>query len=146
MKEHIIIKIPGEPKAQKRHRDRQTIVGKNGKMFTPKYDPSSADKGDFLSQIKKVAPWDPMLGPIEMNVTFAFSRPLSHYGTGKNAGVLKANAPYWHTTKPDRDNCDKFCMDAMSKTFWHDDSQVCVGKLQKIYSNSPYIEIEIIEL
>ena len=146
MKEHIIIKVLGEPKAQKRHRDRQAIFGKNGKSFTPKYDPSASDKGDFLSQVKSKAPWDPMLGPVLMNATFVFSRPLSHFGTGKNAGILKANAPYWHTSKPDRDNCEKFCMDAMTKTFWHDDGQVCDGRIQKIYGNTPYIEIEIIEL
>jgi Holliday junction resolvase RusA-like endonuclease len=136
----IDIFIPGEPKAQKRHR--HTSVGK----FVHIYDPSESDKGDFLSQVKSKAPVSPLLGPVMVTLTFKFSRPLSHYGTGKNAGKLKANAPYWHTKKPDRDNLDKMCLDAMSKVFWHDDSQICCGSITKVYSESPGTIIEVKEL
>ena len=136
----------GEPKAQQRHRDREPVIGKNGRSFTPKYDPSSKDKTDFLIQVRSQAPPTPMMGPVRVDATFYFIRPRSHYGTGKNEGVLKESAPVYHTSKPDRDNCDKKCMDAMSKVFWHDDSQVCAGILLKLYSDQPRVVLSITEL
>jgi Holliday junction resolvase RusA-like endonuclease len=140
MKYKETIFIAGEPKAQKRHR---TVRIGN---FNRNYDPSAADKGDFLSQIKKEAPWDIILGPIKVDITFHFSRPKSHYGTGNKSNILKPNAPHYHTCKPDRDNLDKMCLDSMSKVFWRDDSQVCTGTLTKVYSTKPGIEITVEEL
>jgi Holliday junction resolvase RusA-like endonuclease len=140
MKYQKTIWIPGEPKAQKRHRTAR--VG----TFLKNYDPSKSDKGDFISQIRNEAPNAPLYGPIKVSIDFMFSRPKSHYGTGKNANLLKMNAPMWHTSKPDRDNLDKLCLDAMSKIFWRDDSQVCDGTIRKQYDNCPGIRITIIEL
>jgi Holliday junction resolvase RusA-like endonuclease len=140
MKYQKTILIAGEPKAQKRHRT--VRMG----SFNRNYDPSAADKGDFLSQVRKAAPEILILGAVKVDINFMFSRPKSHYGTGKKANVLKPNAPTHHTTKPDRDNLDKMCLDAMSKVFWKDDSQVCQGTLSKTYSEKPGIEITITEL
>ena len=45
-----------------------------------------------------------------------------------------------HTSKPDRDNLDKLCLDAntvkdgLSKgDLWKDDKQVCDGRIRKFY-------------
>lgn len=133
----IELTILGEPKAQKRHR--HTSVGK----FVRQYDPSAADKGDFLSIIQANAPDIPMTGPLRVDITFYFSRPKSHFRTGKNSHLLKENAPIWHVSKPDRDNLDKFVLDSMSKIYWKDDCMVCCGELMKLYSDNPRIEIRI---
>lgn len=37
--------------------------------------------------------WD---GPIAVYIIFRFARPKSHYGTGRNADVIKESAPYYH--------------------------------------------------
>jgi Holliday junction resolvase RusA-like endonuclease len=34
-------------------------------------------------------------GPVFLKLDFYFSRPDSHYGTGRNAGKLKPSAPLW---------------------------------------------------
>jgi Holliday junction resolvase RusA-like endonuclease len=99
--------ILGEPKAQKRHRS--TKIGKHIRQ----YDPSSADKGDFLSIVQKQAPEQPFDVPLKIEVKFFFSRPKSHYKAGKNSHQLKDSRPYYHTGKPDVDNLAKFVMDAM---------------------------------
>ena len=44
----------------------------------------------------------PLFGPLELSVIFVMPRPKNHYRTGKFAGVLKLNAPDWHTNMPDR--------------------------------------------
>ena len=39
---------------------------------------------------------EPFTGPLKLEVTFFFPRPKGHFGTGKNAGILKATAPLFH--------------------------------------------------
>lgn len=142
MKEVIKMVILGDPQAQKRHRHFHNK--KAGRIQN--YDPSSGDKADFLSIIQSSAPEKPLEGPLRMSVDFFFARPKSHYRTGKNSSELKPSAPMWHTSKPDRDNLDKFCMDAMKGIFFRDDAQVCLGRIRKMYSDMPRTEIEIVQI
>jgi len=133
----IKLVVLGEPKSQKRHR--HVNMGK----FTRQYDPSANDKGDFLSVVQKQAPEKPIDVPVRLCINFYFTRPKSHYKTGKNAHILKDNIPHWHTSKPDTDNCFKFVTDALNKVFWRDDSLICDVTVQKQYSDQPRIEITI---
>lgn len=134
---HDKFTVLGEPKAQKRHRS--TKVG----GFIRQYDPSSADKGDFLSIVQQNAPETPYTVPLHLEMDFYFSRPKSHFKSGKNSHIKKENAPSWHTTKPDIDNCIKFVMDALNKVFWTDDKLVCRVSISKRYSDKPRTEISI---
>lgn len=124
--------VLGDPTAQKRHR--HTKVGN----FVRNYDPSKADKADFLQMAQVNAPAVPIEGPIALSLLFVFPRPKSHYRTGKNAGILKDNAPFFHTSKPDEDNLSKFVKDALNKVYWRDDSLVCVAFNVKIYTSEKY--------
>lgn len=129
--------VIGNPKPQPRHRHFQ-----RGK-FKGTYDPAKDDKQSFLYLILEHVPEKPLDEPLRVDITFYFPRPMSHYGTGKNADRLKASAPKWHTKTPDIDNLRKFVMDAMNKTFWRDDSIICEGFTRKIYSDMPRTEIVI---
>lgn len=135
--EQIKLVILGEPTAQKRHR--HTSRGK----FVRTYDPSQSDKQDFLSIVQKQAPKSPIEGPIKITIACFFSRPKSHYRSGKNAHLLKDNHPKWHTTKPDGDNLLKFVKDALNKVYWRDDSLICDERVVKLYSDKPRTEIYI---
>lgn len=139
MEEMISFEVKGSPLALKRHR---TFRKGN---FTGTYDPSKNEKSDFLAKVQQHAPDQPWTCPIHMMVTFDFDRPKSHFGTGKNAGKLKANAPMWHTKTPDLDNLVKFICDAMNKVFFKDDSQICLISMQKRYSATPRTVISIME-
>lgn len=133
----IILKIFGEPKSQKRHR--HTRIG----GFVRTYDPSSTDKGDFLSIIQAHAPKTPLTEPLRVEIDLYFTRPKGHYGTGKNSGKLKDNAPIWHTAKPDVDNVFKFITDSMKGVFYKDDSYIVSSSVTKRYDEKPRIEIKI---
>jgi Holliday junction resolvase RusA-like endonuclease len=135
--EPIRLVIPGEPKAQKRHRS--TAI--NG--YIRNYDPSQSNKKDFLWTVMNNAPAKPIDFPIRMELFFFFSRPKNHYGTGKNASILKSSAPRYHTSKPDIDNCVKFCTDSLNKVYYRDDSLISEVYTVKIYSERPRIEIVI---
>ena len=86
----------------------------------------------------------PFEGPLSVSLTFFFPRPKGHY----NKKGLKATAPKWHTTKPDRDNADKAVLDALTNLgIWADDKQVCCGWIRKMYTDtSAGCQIEITEV
>lgn len=73
--------------------------------------------------------------PVFLSLEFVMPRPASHFGTGKNAGVLKASAPSFHIIKPDGDNLTKAVMDALSEArVWRDDSLVYRHDAYKRYA------------
>lgn len=132
------ITIPGPPRIQQRHRHRK--VGH--KVIT--YDPSSGDKKSFLLSILNERPTKPLRGALRVDIDCYFKRPKSHYRTGKFANLLKDDAPQYHTVTPDKDNLEKFPLDAMNKVFWVDDSQICFGDTRKLYAEGdPYTVIKI---
>jgi len=133
----IELTILGDPKAQKRHRS--TRIG----GFTRQYDPSAADKGDFLSILQAKAPPIPFDVPLKVTLKFYFSRPKAHYGTGAKSEILKPTAPIWHTSKMDVDNCMKFVFDALNKIFWKDDGCIADCHVTKQYTDKPRTEIKI---
>lgn len=83
-------KVYGEPIALSRHR-----VTRVGIM----YNPSAKFQADFLSACSAFLPPAPLEGGIAVHMVFYFSRPKNHYGTGKNANVLKTAADIWHTKR-----------------------------------------------
>ena len=133
----IKLSILGEPKAQKRHR--HVRMGN----FVRQYDPSASDKGDFLSIVQYNAPKEPFCGALAVAIRFYFTRPKSHFKTGKNSHVMKDTAPLWHTSKPDVDNMAKFLMDSLNKIYWKDDSYIADCCITKQYDDKPRTEIDI---
>ncbi len=126
----IIFFAAGIPKGQPRVR--AFVRGRHAGV----YDPGTAD--DFKASIHLAArsamrpfadrPIFPS-GPVRVTCEFVFPRPKSHF-TSK--GQIKADAPVFHTQKPDRDNLDKAVLDTLTKIeMWRDDSQVCFGQLIK---------------
>jgi crossover junction endodeoxyribonuclease RusA len=83
-------------------------------------------------------------GPIRLSLDFAMPRPKNHYGSGKNAHILKPNAPTWHISKPDLDKLIRCVKDALTGVVWKDDSQVCaMGGPRKIYGDRPGVRIQV---
>lgn len=143
----IAMKIGGEPKGQPR--PRVSTRGGFARAYTPKEHPINAWKEQIALEAKRYRPKEPLSGPICVDIDCYFSRPQGHYGTGRNAKVLKPNAPKYHTCKPDRDNIEKAILDTLTKLgFWHGDEQVCDGHApRKMYSDGdPYTVIEIYRL
>jgi crossover junction endodeoxyribonuclease RusA len=85
-------------------------------------------------------------GPIMVDLAFYLPRPKGHFGTGRNAGVLKPSAPRYPESKPDIDKLVRACLDAMTGMVFRDDSQVAMLVARKLYADDRYpgvvIEIE----
>lgn len=122
----------GHPKAQPRPR-----AFKRG-AHAGVYDPGTAEHWKFTIREAAKEKWDqvPFLGAVRVDLTFVFPRPKAHFRTGRNAHLLRDDAPRkWHTTKPDRDNLEKAVLDALSSLgIWEDDCQVCTGPVCKVWS------------
>jgi Holliday junction resolvase RusA-like endonuclease len=76
--------------------------------------------------------------PLSLDCCFYVKRPKGHYGTGRNAGVLKDWAPDYPVGKPDRSNLEKMVEDCLVLArVMPDDDQVVRGKSCKLYVPSP---------
>ena len=91
----------------------------------------------------------PMVGPVAVTVTFFLRRPAYHYGTGRNANLLRLNAPDHVSKKPDIDKLLRSTLDGLTEAgVWRDDSQVAQVTAAKLYSSKPgaHIAVETLEL
>ena len=87
-----------------------------------------------------------LTGPVHVRVTFAFPRPAYHFGSGRNADVLKASAPTYKISAPDLDKLQRAVGDALTGTVIKDDALVAVWETRKIYAPEPYVDITVIDL
>ncbi len=134
----ISFTVKGNPQALKRHR-----TFRRGSNLI-QVDPSKGDKADFIAAVQNHIPDQPIQGPVFLACKFYFQRPKAHYGTGKNAAVLKSSSPRIHFKRPDLDNLLKLVKDALtSGGFWLDDSQVAHINGNKYYSRRPRTEVFI---
>lgn len=65
-----------------------------------------------------------LTGPVRLEAVFHFSRPKSHFGTGKKSSELKGSSPCRHAQTPDLDKLIRCLGDAISGIVFRDDSQV----------------------
>lgn len=80
-------------------------------------------------------PVEPMEGPLSLAVTWSFKRTRPHkHGE-------------WRVTRPDTDNLEKLLKDTMTHMgFWKDDAQVVVEHVEKLWSDTPGLDIEVVPL
>lgn len=64
--------------------------------------------------------------PVHVDIVFWFERPKSHYGTGRNAGTVKAAAPAFPTTRNigDVDKLQRSTFDALTDVGVIDDDSM----------------------
>lgn len=85
---------------------------------------------------KVKAGWGPANGPVVVDLVFYLPRPKGHYGSGRNAGVLKDSAPAVPTTKPDGDKLTRAALDALTTAaVYRDDSQVVDVRARKRFAD-----------
>ena len=106
---------------------------------------------------RKAAPWRqsvlaaamriytdvPLTGPVVLTAHFYFPRPKCHYGSGRNADVLKDGAPRHHITKPDATKLLRALEDALTAVIWRDDNQVVEQHVEKMYGPRPGVLVTI---
>ena len=124
----ITVLGPPIPQGSKRHVGRGIFIEANKKL--PRY------REDIVDTIIEDG-WhtNPILtGPVSVKIGFYLPRPKTHYGTGKNAGVLKDNTPTYHDKCGDIDKLCRAVLDAITIAgAWRDDGQVAELGASKYY-------------
>jgi crossover junction endodeoxyribonuclease RusA len=76
--------------------------------------------------------------PVGAEITFTIERPKYHYGTGRNAAVVKDSAPRFPWAKPDIDKLVRLVLDALQDAgVLPDDHQVVELAARKAYVGCP---------
>lgn len=76
--------------------------------------PWRAEVSGCVAEAMRSVGWETLDGPIGVELTFAHVRLASHYGSGRNAGVLKPSAPHWKSTSPDIDKLTRAVLDSLT--------------------------------
>ena len=85
-------------------------------------------------------------GPLRLSAVFVFRRPAGHFGTGRNAGRLKASAPNYCRTRPDVDKLLRAVGDALTGIVFRDDAQIVIAVAEKHYGEPACAHIVVEEL
>lgn len=80
--------------------------------------------------------WVRIEGPVRVHVTFVFPRPKAHFRTGRNAHLLREDAPTYAVTRGDLDKLLRSTGDALTDAgVWRDDRQVAHVSADKVYES-----------
>ena len=123
-----VIGLPA-PQGSKRHVGRGIMVESSKAVQPWRQDVKYAAERSLPSD------WDPSK-PTAISVVFRFKRPQGHYGTGRNAGQLKASAPS-HAVSAQLGDIEKLVRsthDALIGIAFDDDRQVVDLICQKRYT------------
>jgi Holliday junction resolvase RusA-like endonuclease len=83
---------------------------------------------------------------VAVTLRFFVRRPKGHYGSGRNAGLLKDSAPARPAKRPDVDKMVRHVLDALKGVLYADDGQVVDLLPSKFYAEGddpPRTEVEV---
>jgi Holliday junction resolvase RusA-like endonuclease len=92
--------------------------------------------------------YDGPLLDVPLAIEFTFFRPRNQgdFGTGRNAGTVKASAPAYPATRPDLLKLARAVEDALSGIVYRDDAQIVQENLRKDYGEPERVEVIICTL
>ena len=115
-----------------------------GAEANPRTRPWRAAISDMANQTMDGAPL--LTGPVEVYASFVWTRPKAHFRTGKNAHLLRDDAPHFKSSTPDVDKCCRAAFDSLKGIVLHDDAQVAKIVATKSYGDRAGLDITIREL
>ena len=88
-----------------------------------------------------------LVGPVGVWCRFAFARPKAHFGTGRNAEVLKVGAPAFMSSAPDTDKLLRLIGDALTIAgVIADDKLIVVMRGEKVYGERAETLVRVFDL
>lgn len=138
----IVVEVPGKP-APGGSKRAFVIPGTNRASVTDDAK-GNADWKARVARFARDAYRGPLLDePLVVAMTFTVARPKGHFGTGRNADVLKPSAPPRPTTKPDVLKLARSTEDALTGVIWKDDCTTIRLILEKRYGDDPGVRVEV---
>lgn len=132
--------IPGRPEQQGSKRN----LGRHSIEANPNLAPWRADAIWRLQKAMQEQMVVQFTGPVEVVATFVYARPRSHYGTGKNAGKVKAGAPMWKTSAADLDHLQRALGDALTQAgVLRDDALIVHWDARKMWGAGGFVDLTV---
>lgn len=133
----ISFTVNGTPGAQgsKRHVGRGIMVESSKKVKPWRSDVKAAAEAAAIASDE----WEPATDAVGTEITFRFARPRSHYRTGRNAHLLRDDAPIYVTSRGagDNDKLQRSTFDALTASgLIADDSLIVAVHAYKVYAAS----------
>lgn len=140
----LVCSIPGTPQQQGSKRSlgpgRPTIeANTNLKPW----------RADAIAYIQRAAlgqrgALTPILDAVMVDALFFYARPKSHYRTGRNAHMLRDDAPTYKTSAPDLDKLQRALGDALTQSgVLRDDALVVSWRSTKLWGDIPETTLTI---
>lgn len=148
MKEPISFFVHGtpQPAGSKRAFVLKKAGAYTGRAIVTDANPRSKDwKTDVRREAERNYQGEPWDCPISLVLEFFVARPKGHFGTGKNANILKSSAQPFPTSKPDATKLCRGVEDALTGLAWVDDAQIVTQRITKRYADRPGVMITINE-
>lgn len=117
------------PQGSKRHMGNGVMREVSPLVGTWREDVKHAALNALLEQDRRRAPgevaWDASATQVRAHIVFSFPRPRSHFRTGRQDHLLRADAPVLHSVRPDLDKLLRSTLDALTTAgVIHDDCRV----------------------
>lgn len=134
----VTVKDPATGRRVPKMRDGrvQTFVkdssGEKGKTWR-------SDVRDAVREVVELAEGSVYDCPLALELVVYRSRNKGHFGSGRNAGVLKDSAPAYPATKPDSTKQLRAFEDALSRVIWRDDSRIVRTFVGKAYGEVDHV-------
>ena len=139
------------PQGSKRHVGNGRMI-ENSKAVGPWREAVRAESQRVLLHTLTGRQWlgKAQIGPVEVTIHFWMERPQGHYGTGRNATVLRPSAPVRPACMPDLDKLVRSTLDGLvSGGAIADDKQIVSINAHKWYavgSRRPGCTLELSEV
>lgn len=149
IRDHLVIVAHGNPAGQGNlvRSKHGVLYSSNAKLLKPWRDTLGSHAREAMDEMHPGAllPLFPRGTPVSVGVVFTFARPASHFGSGRNAAVLKPSAPREHVSVPDIDKLLRGALDALTAAgVWDDDRQVCrVTEAARVYPGGHHDALHI---
>lgn len=140
------VEMPGTPRGKGRPRGMIAYTRERKPYIHFYTDKDTAQYENALRQLAKIKmgarlPYD---GPLALRLFAMMPIPKSWSARERAAALVGTKFP---TVKPDHDNIEKLCCDALNKVVWNDDVQVVRSLMVKEYAGStPGLIIEVYRL
>lgn len=138
MTELVKLHIPGQPQGKGRARSARLPNGQ-----TIHYTPAKTRtyEGMIRTQaISAVGDQNPTESPVMLTLLCGYQIPKSWPRWKRDMALAGQIVP---TVKPDTDNVLKAVKDALNSVVWRDDCQVVSTIKDKIYTDNPFVSIEV---
>ena len=136
--------ILGTPQQQGSKRSlgpRRPSIEDNPKLRPWRADAIAALQASAAEQWGTVAP---ILEGVHVTVAFVYQRPKGHYRTGRNAHLLRDDAPGYKTSAPDLDKLQRALGDALTQAgIVRDDALIVEWSARRLWGTTPLVALSV---